>query len=116
MLLLVEHLHEIGDRLLIQSGRIGGGPETVVANLAAQPGERLSVSGGGDADLEPDGQGTLSGLAFDAFWPVTGIVTKTPRYGQDKVRQNETPRRRQLRPARASATGRDGLGRGSACS
>ena len=47
---------------------------------------------------------------------VTVIVTKTPRNEPDVVRRAETARCGQLRPARVCATGRDGLGRRSACS
>ena len=43
ILLLVEHLHEVAGRFLIQPGGQGGGPEAVAAEPAAQPGERLDV-------------------------------------------------------------------------
>jgi hypothetical protein len=58
LLLLVEHLHEAGGRLLIGPRSYGCGPETVAAEPAVQLGERLDVSGRGSADLEPDGKGT----------------------------------------------------------
>ena len=44
LLLLVEHLHEANDRLLIQTRGRGCGQETVVAESATQPGERPNVS------------------------------------------------------------------------
>src|SRR5580704_4058876 len=38
LLLLIEHLHEIAGRFLIQPGCQGGDPETVAADPVAQPG------------------------------------------------------------------------------
>jgi hypothetical protein len=47
---------------------------------------------------------------------VTVIVTKTPRNEPDMVGRVETARRRRPRSEWVCATGRDGLGRRSACS
>ena len=50
--MLVEYVHEVCGRLLIQPTGPGGGPAAVMAELAAQPGKRLDVPGRGGADLE----------------------------------------------------------------
>ena len=67
-------------------------------------------------------------LELESRWPVldhisehvrvvvTVIVTKTPRDEPGVVRRVETAQCRRLRPAGVCATGRDGLGRRSACS
>jgi hypothetical protein len=69
LLLLVEHFYQAAGRLLVQPGRQGRGPETVVAKAATKVGERLEVSSRDGADLEPDGEGAH---------PVGGRLVKVP--------------------------------------
>jgi hypothetical protein len=57
----------------------------------------------------------LEPISDDRLALVTVIVTKTPRNEPDVVRRVEATRCRRLSPAWVCATGRDGLGRGSAC-